>query len=131
MSTNASFSISVCGFRWRAPVLKLERILNCTPPTRFLGKENWRYIDQISHRLLLWSSETILNSEIRIKYAETVHSWFKNFHFLHWFEIPHPILSQVRPIKGESQSHQQITRLHRRYPLVKEFPSSERVYLSD
>ena len=31
-------------------------------------------IDQISPRLLPWSLEFILNSEIRIKYAETVHS---------------------------------------------------------
>ena len=38
MSTNASFGFSVCGFRWRAPVLKHEWILNCTSPTRFLGK---------------------------------------------------------------------------------------------
>ena len=40
------------------------------PPARFLGKENWRYIDQISPRLLPWFLEFILNSELRIKYAE-------------------------------------------------------------
>ena len=74
VSINASFGNSVRGFRWRAPVLKHEWILNCTTPTRFLGKESWRYIDQISHRLLLWYLEYNLNSEIRIKYAETVHS---------------------------------------------------------
>ena len=46
----------------------------------FLGKETWRYIDQISPRLRPWYLEFILISEIRIEYAETVHSWFKQFH---------------------------------------------------
>ena len=53
VSTNASFGISVCGFRWRTPVLKRERVVNCTSLTRF-SKKNWRYLDQISHRLLPW-----------------------------------------------------------------------------
>ena len=127
VSINASFGIGVCGFRWQAPVLKHEWILNCTTPTRLLGKESWRYIDQISPRLLPWYLEFILSSQIRIKYAETVHSWFNQFHSLHWFEIPYSIPSQVRLIRGESQSYQQIIRLYQRYPLVKEFSSSERV----
>ena len=132
LSTNACFGISVCGFRWRAPVLKLEWILNCTTPYEAPRQsELTLLIDQISPRLLPWSLEFILNSELRIKYAETVHSWFKQIPF---FELIQNLLfnlfaSQIH--RGESQSYQQIIRLHRRYPLVKEFPSSEWVYLSD
>ena len=42
-----------------------------------------------------------------------------------------PIPLQVRFIRGERQSYEQIIRLHQRNPLVKEFSSSERVNLSD
>ena len=38
VSTNASFGFSVCGFRWRVPVLKHEWILNCRTLTRSVGK---------------------------------------------------------------------------------------------
>ena len=34
-----AFGISVCGFRWRPPVLKQEQILKCTTLTRFLERE--------------------------------------------------------------------------------------------
>ena len=70
MSTNASFGISICGFRWRAPVLKHEWIFNCTPPTKLLEKR----ID-VTHRSNFTSSasmEFILNFEIRIKLTEPV-----------------------------------------------------------
>ena len=80
MSTNASFGISVCGFRWRAPVLKHEWILNCTTPHEIpRQRELTLLIDQISPRLLPWYLEFILNSELRIKYAETVP--FPKFNF--------------------------------------------------
>ena len=132
MSTNASFGISVCKFRRRAPVLKHKWILNCTTPTRSLVKESWRYIDQISPRLLPWYLEFILNSEIRNKYAETVpFATFKQIQSLHWFETSYSISSEGRIIKGESQSYAQITHFHQRYPLVNEFSNSELVYLSD
>ena len=75
MSTDASFGNSVCGFHRRAPVLRHEWILNCTTPYEVpRQKELTLLIDQISPRLFPWSLEFILNSEIRIKYAETVHS---------------------------------------------------------
>ena len=64
--------LACCGFRWQAPILKQEWISIYPTTTTFLGKEKWRYIDQISPRLLPWYLEFILNSEIRIKYAETV-----------------------------------------------------------
>ena len=132
MSANPSFGISVCGFRWRVPVMKHEWILNRTSPTKFLGKETWRYIDQISPRLLPWYLEFILNSEIRNKYAETVlFATFKQFQSLHWFKIYYLISSQCRFKRRESQSYAQITQLHQRYPLVKDFSNSEWVYLSD
>ena len=132
VSTNASFGISVCRFRWRAPVLKHEWILNCTTSTKSLGKESWRYVDQISPRLLPWYLEFILNSEKRNKYAETVlFATFKQFQSLHWFENFYLISSQVRFKRGESQTYAQITQLHQRYPLVEEFSNSEWVYLSD
>ena len=101
------------------------------PPTRFLGKENWRYIDQISPRLLPWSLEFILNSELRIKYAEIVHYWFKQIPFFALIRnsLPNSIASQIH--RGESQRYPQIIRLHQRYPLVEEFPRSEWVYLFD
>ena len=72
VSANATFGISVCGCRWRAPVLKHEWILNCATSTVLLGKERWRYIDQISPHLLPWFLEFILKFEIRIEYSETV-----------------------------------------------------------
>ena len=75
VSTDASFGNSVCGFRGRALLLKHEWILNCTTPHEVpRQRELTLLIDQISPRLLPWSLEFILNSESRIKYAETVHS---------------------------------------------------------
>ena len=71
---------------WRASVLKHEWILNCTTPTRFLGKKKWRYTDQISPRLLPWYLEVVLKSEIRIKYAENIpFSW--NIQTIPFFEL--------------------------------------------
>ena len=75
---------------------------NYSKTRRFLGKENWRYIDQISPRLRPWCLEFILISEIRIKNAENVlflPVTFKQFQSLSRFEIPYIFPSQVRFIE--------------------------------
>ena len=130
MSTNASFGISVRGFRWRAPVLKHEWILNCMIPKRLLGKENWRYIDQILPRLLPWYLGFILNSEIRTKNAETV-PFLCNIQTVSLIRnsLFNSFASQID--KRRAPKYQQITRLNERFPLVEKFPSSGRVYLSN
>ena len=138
MSKNASFGISVFGFRWRAPVLKHEWILNCTTPTSFLGKKNWRYIEQISARMLPWYLAFILNSEIWIKYAETV-LFHYNIQTIPFFALIRNSLIQTslfdnlpsQAYKSRVSEFQQIKRLSQRYPFVREVSSSEWVYLSD
>ena len=66
MSTNASFGIIVCGFCSRAPVLKHEWIINCTTPTRFLGKR----VD-VTHRSNFTSSASV-GFRIHSKFQDTV-----------------------------------------------------------
>ena len=62
VSTNASFGISVCR---RVPVLMHEWILNCTTPTRLLGKR----ID-VTHRSNLTSSASV-GFRIHSKFHDT------------------------------------------------------------
>ena len=72
-STNASFSISLCGFRGRTSVVKQEWILNCTTLTTFLERVLIGVILTKSHLVCCRGNlEFILNSKIRTKNAETV-----------------------------------------------------------
>ena len=73
VSTNASFGISVCGFRGRTSVLKQEWILNCTTPTRVPERDLKGVILTKSHLVCCRGNlEFIPNSKVRTKYAEPV-----------------------------------------------------------
>ena len=51
----------------------------------------------------------------------------KQFYLLYYFEIARSIPLQIRFMGGDSQNNTQITQLHQHDPLIKRFPTPERL----